>query len=229
MLDVRGLSVNVKGKFLIQDVSFQVRQGEIYGLIGANGAGKTTLIKALVGLAKLHGGIIKINNKPFDDISSLAKVGTLIERAPLYNHLSAYDNLRISAIQFGVHQDRINEVLSIIGLLGESSKLVKNFSLGMKQRLGLGLAILHNPDILILDEPTNGLDPEGIIQVRELLLSINRKSGTTILLASHLLTEMERVATHIGLIQKGLMVFDGTLESFKKMDSLENTYIKSSQ
>lgn len=229
MLEVIDLSVSIKGNFLLKDIKFQIQKGAIYGLIGPNGSGKTTLIKALLGLVKLNSGCVKINGNTFENTSQLAKVGTLIERAPLYNHLNAYDNLLISAIQYGIHRSRIDEVLTVVGLIDEGSKIVKIFSLGMKQRLGLALAILNNPDILILDEPTNGLDPDGTIQVRELLLSINQRFGTTILLASHLLSELEKIVTHIGLIQNGVLIFSGMLESFKETDSLENQYIRSSK
>ncbi len=228
MVKVNGLSVFTKGKFLLRDIDFQVQRGEIYGLIGPNGAGKTTLVKALLGLVKPFSGDIRINNELLNN-KQLANVGSLIERAPLYNHLRVYDNLKINAIQFGVHENRIDQVLEITGLVEERNKPTKNLSLGMKQRLGIGLAILHNPGVLILDEPTNGLDPDGIIQVRELLQSINQKFHTTILLASHLLIELEKIVTHIGMIQKGVMAFSGTLESFKEKDSLENQYRKISK
>jgi len=226
MLHVKNVSVSVNDRFLIQNISFCIKQGEIYGLIGSNGAGKTTLIKTLVGLIRPTSGEILINNITFDSPGLLAGIGALIERAPLYNHLSAYNNLKVAAIQYGMNESRINEVLEIIGLLEESNKQVKNFSMGMKQRLGIGLAIMHNPNILILDEPTNGLDPEGVNQVREVLLSINRLSSTTILIASHVLSELEKVVTHIGVVQNGLMIFNGPFDSFKKADTLEMAYNK---
>lgn len=224
MLKVENLSVKRNGDSILRNLSFHVHRGEIYGLIGANGAGKTTLIKALLSLVHINDGSIKIDGASIEEDSAQANAGSLIEHAPLYNQLSAYDNLRISAIQLNVDKVRIAEVLQIIGLSNEGKKKVNNFSLGMKQRLGLGIAILNNPGLLILDEPTNGLDPDGITQVRELLLRMNKDSGTTIVIASHLLSEVEKIVTHIGLIKKGVLAFDGSLASFKKTDSLEGSY-----
>lgn len=224
LLNVKDLSIRKRDNFLLKDINFSVNRGEIYGLVGPNGSGKTTLIKALLGLIELCGGSIQLQNSIINGIAQPVTVGSLIERAPLYDHLSASDNLEITAIQLGISRSRIVEVLSLVDLQKDSFKIVKKFSLGMKQRLGLALAMLHNPDILILDEPTNGLDPEGIMQIRKLLLSINQERGTTIVLSSHLLNELEKVATHVGLILEGRMVFNGTLESFKKTDTFENKY-----
>ncbi len=226
MLQVTDLSVCIGNHFLIKDICFQVNKGDIYGLVGANGAGKTTLMKALLGLIEIKSGIIKIDNTIFNNHSLLINIGTLIERAPLYNHLSAYDNLKISTIQLALNKSRIDEVLQIIGLNNDAHKIVNNFSLGMKQRLGIGLAIINNPKLLLLDEPTNGLDPEGIMQTRELLLSINKNLGSTIFMASHLLGEVEKMASHIGFMKSGSMVFNGSLKSFKETDSLEISYKK---
>ncbi len=226
MLIAQQLTVLVDEKKLVNEVTFNIGQGEIYGLVGHNGAGKTTLIKALLGLVEVYSGGYQLGDGTLTGRKMLAQVGSLIERAPLYNHLSAYDNLKIAAIQYNIDKSRIGEVLEIVGLAAEAKKKVKKFSLGMKQRLGIALAIFHNPAILILDEPTNGLDPDGVLEIQNLLLSINRKSGVTMLLASHHLDELERIVTHIGLMKNGSLVFNDTIAEFKRAGTLQEAYTK---
>lgn len=224
MLVANNLTVLVKEIFLIRDVSFQINRGEIYGLIGPNGAGKTTLIKTLLGFVEPYSGNYQIGDGSVSDRAMLAHVGALIERAPLYNHLSAYENLRIAAIQHGIDKRRIEEVLEIVGLSEEAKKLTGKFSIGMKQRLGLGLAIFHKPSILILDEPTNGLDPDGISEIQKLLVLINQQLGVTILISSHHLDELEKIVTHIGLLKKGSLVFNDSVAAFKQTNTLVHAY-----
>jgi ABC-2 type transport system ATP-binding protein len=226
MLEVVNLSVRAKEILLLKSINFQIQKGSICGIVGANGSGKTTLIKALLGLIKVDEGFVKIEGRVFKESAQLKSIGSLIERAPLYNHLTAFENLKVSAIQLKIGNSRIEQVLEIIGLQQEKNKKANNFSLGMKQRLGIGLAILHQPDILILDEPTNGLDPDGVIQVRELLFTLNQKYGATIIIASHVLSELEKLASHIVFIQNGSVSFSGTIVQFKEQGSLETSYQK---
>ncbi len=226
MLSAQQLTILADERKLVNEVSLQIQQGEIFGLVGHNGAGKTTLIKALLGLMEVHSGSYQLGDGTLTGRKMLAQVGALIERAPLYNHLSAYDNLKIAAIQYGIDRSRITEVLEIAGLAQEARKVVKKFSLGMKQRLGIGLALFHKPSILILDEPTNGLDPDGILEIQNLLLSINQKFGVTMLIASHHLHELERMVTHIGLMKNGSLVFNDTVQAFRQAGTVQEAYTK---
>lgn len=200
----------------ITDLNLLIPKGSIYGFLGPNGSGKTTTIRLLLGLLKKKSGNIAVLNKSFSTnrILNLSKVGALIEAPSLYNHLSANDNLKI-ALRYrkGIKSERINEVLEVVKLSHVKNKKVKAFSLGMKQRLGLAIALLSNPEILILDEPTNGLDPQGILEMRELIKTLNKDFGTTILISSHLLDEIEKTCTHVGIIQNGKILFQNTVDS----------------
>lgn len=226
MLYARELTVLINDTKLVNEVSFQVHPGQIFGLVGHNGAGKTTLIKALLGLTPIYSGDYQLGDGTLTGRKMLVQVGALIERAPLYNHLTAYDNLRIASTQYGIDKSRISEVLGLVGLTGEAKKVIRKFSLGMKQRLGIGLALFHKPAILILDEPTNGLDPDGILEIQNLLLSINQNLGVTMLIASHHLQELERMVTHIGLMKNGTLVFNDTVQAFRQAGTVQEAYTK---
>jgi lantibiotic transport system ATP-binding protein len=210
-----------KGETVINNINLQVPEGSIYGFLGQNGAGKTTTLRLLLGLLKKQQGTITIFNKPFEKnrIEILAQTGSLIESPSFYAHLSATDNLRILQKVYQCPKERIAEVLAIVGLSNVKNKKVSQFSLGMKQRLSIAIAILHNPKLLILDEPTNGLDPNGIIEIRELIKRINIDFGITIVISSHLLAEVEKLVTHVGIINKGELLFQGTL---KELNSKQN-------
>lgn len=211
---------------MLDNVSIHVPEQCIYGFLGPNGAGKTTTLKLILGLLRNQQGTIKIFNKPIAGhrVEIMRSVGSLIESPSVYGHLSAKDNLRIFQKVYQCPQGRIDEVLSMTGLANTGTKKAAQFSLGMKQRLGIAIALLHHPTLLILDEPTNGLDPNGMVEIREFLKLLNREHGTTILISSHLLTEIDRLATHIGLINKGRILFEGTAEQLKKEKNRE-TYI----
>lgn len=198
-------------------INLQVKEGSIYGFLGPNGAGKTTTLRLVLGLLKKQQGEIFFFEESFQKnrVEILRKVGSLIESPSLYGHLTAYENLRILQKIYQCPQTRIDIVLNLVGLSTTGSKKASRFSLGMKQRLSIAIALLHNPSLLILDEPTNGLDPNGIIEMRELLKKLNRENGTTIIISSHLLAEIEKLVTHIGIINKGKMMFQGTLEALK--------------
>lgn len=203
-----------KNDCVLKDLNIKVPQGAIYGLLGANGAGKTTTLRLVLGLLKLQEGTIKLFDKnPYLDRSFiLSKVGALIETPSIYNHLNAYDNLKVWQTIYNCKEERIEQVLQIVGLDNVGDKKVGKFSLGMKQRLAIAISLLNNPELLILDEPTNGLDPNGIVEIRELLISLNKNYNITIIISSHILSEIEKIASHIGLINNGTVVFEGTLE-----------------
>jgi ABC-2 type transport system ATP-binding protein len=194
-------------------VNLQVAEGSIYGFLGPNGAGKTTTLKLILGLLGRQHGEIYVFGKPFEGnrVETLRRVGSMIESPSIYGHLTAAENLQVLRKVYRCPKARIDEVLNLVGLARTGRKRASQFSLGMKQRLGLALALLHSPSLLILDEPTNGLDPNGILEIRELLQSLNRHQGVTILISSHLLSEVEKLVTHVGIINRGRILFQGTL------------------
>lgn len=211
----------------LDDINLEVEEGSIYGFLGPNGAGKTTTLRLLLGLLKKQHGSIEIFGKEFDAhrIRSLKRIGSLIEQPSLYGHLTARENLQVYRKIYEAGKERIDQVLQLIGLEGAGKKKAKQFSLGMKQRLSIAIALLHNPDLLILDEPTNGLDPNGIIETRELIKKLNREAGVTIIVSSHILAEVERMATHVGIIHKGRLLFQGTLPELQNMKARQ-TFIQ---
>lgn len=198
---------------VLKNINLQVPKGSIYGFLGPNGAGKTTTLRLLLGLLKNQQGDIRIFNKDFHKhrIGILRNIGSLIESPSLYSHLTAHENLRLQQKLYQCPAERITEVLQIVGLSNTARKKASQFSLGMKQRLSIAIALLHHPDLLILDEPTNGLDPNGIIEIRDLLKKLNADQGISIIISSHLLSEIEKLVTHVGIISKGSMAFQGTL------------------
>jgi ABC-2 type transport system ATP-binding protein len=206
-----------KENTLLKNINLQVPQGSIFGFLGKNGAGKTTTLKLILGLLKIQKGDISIFGKNIynNRITTLREIGSLIESPSFYAHLSARDNLVILQKIYQCPKRRIDEVLEIVGLSEVGKKKVNQFSLGMKQRLSIGIALLHQPKLLILDEPTNGLDPNGIIEIRTLLKNINKESGTTIIISSHLLAEIEKLVSHLAIINEGQLVYQGTYDALK--------------
>ncbi|HZI85874.1 MAG TPA: ABC transporter ATP-binding protein [Pyrinomonadaceae bacterium] len=198
---------------VLSSINLQVIEGTIYGFLGPNGAGKTTTLKLVLGLLKKQQGEILVFGKPFanDRVETLRKIGSLIESPSIYGHLTAIENLRILQKIYQCPKGRVAEVLDLVDLSRTRNKKAHQFSLGMKQRLSIAMALLHKPSLLILDEPTNGLDPNGILEIRELLQTLNRMHGITILISSHLLFEIEKFVIHIGIINKGRLLFQGTL------------------
>ena len=201
-------------KINIKNINIKVERGSIYGFLGPNGAGKTTTIRLLLGLLRDRNNSVALFGKNLlqNRIESLSKIGALIEQPSLYEHLSGYDNLEITRQLRKIPKEKIDGVLQIVRLSKAAHKKVRAYSLGMKQRLGIALALLAEPELLILDEPVNGLDPGGMMEMRELLKAINRKYNTTIFLSSHLIAEVERIVTHVGIINMGEMLFQGTIE-----------------
>lgn len=212
-------TINLSHRFtpkemVLNNINMQVIEGSIYGFLGPNGAGKTTSLRLILGLLKKQQGEINIFGMPFkkNRVSVLKKVGSLIESPSIYGHLTATENLQILQKVYQCPKERIQTVLHLVGLPNTANKKTGQFSLGMKQRLSIAIAMLNEPSLLILDEPTNGLDPNGIIEIRELLKRINQEKGITILISSHLLAEIEKLVTHIGIINKGSLLFQGSLQ-----------------
>ncbi len=217
-LETSDLSHRFGSHDVLSGVSMQVPAGSIYGFLGANGAGKTTTLRLILGLLRTKRGEIRIFGKRFAEerIAILRNVGSMIESPSLYDHLTAAENLRVLQLVHRCPESRIREVLELAGLADTGKKRAKQFSLGMRQRLAIAAALLHRPSLIILDEPTNGLDPNGIIEVRNLLIELNRRDGCTILVSSHLLTEIEKVATHVGILGKGRLLFQGTIDELRR-------------
>lgn len=203
------------GKNILNNINLRVPQGSIYGFLGPNGAGKTTTLRLILGLLKKQKGDIHIfgQNLSQNRVAILRKLGSLIETPSLYTHLTAIENLRLLQKIYQCPLARVSAVLELVGLADTGNKKVSQFSLGMKQRLSIAVALLNQPELLILDEPTNGLDPNGIIEIRQLFQRLNQEEGITILISSHLLAEIEKLVTHVGIIHKGQMLFEGTLQT----------------
>lgn len=215
LLDVKNLSKNFDGIRAVDDLSFTVNEGDVYGFLGQNGAGKSTTIRMLLTLIKPTSGSIHIFNEELVQHrhSILQKIGAIIERPDMYKYLSAYDNLSIFARLSGLKISRnlIMDQLDRVGLADRSESKVKTYSQGMKQRLGIAIALVHNPKLVILDEPTNGLDPQGIADMRNLIISLSRDQGKTVLVSSHLLSEIEQMATRMIIIHKGKKIIEGAV------------------
>lgn len=233
VLVCENLKKQVKRKVIIDNISFSVDKGEVVGLIGPNGAGKTTIIKAILGLINLTEGKVTINgyNIKKDFVKAIEKVGAIVENPDSYMYLSGYDNLKITANNYkGITKSRIDEVTKIVGLENRIKDKVSTYSLGMRQRLGIAEAIINNPELLILDEPTNGLDVEGIIEIRNLIKDLSHQ-GIAIIISSHNLTEIDNLCNRIIAIKNGKMIVDETIEEFKTSDngeklSSEEAFIK---
>ena len=219
VISTEALSKSFRGNSAVRDVSLRVPAGSVYAFLGPNGAGKSTTIRMLLGLLQPTGGNVSLFGEELQRNRSaiLARTGSLVESPSLYGHLTARENLEIPRRILGAQRSDIDRVLQIIGLANNREQLVKTFSLGMKQRLGLALALLGNRQLLILDEPTNGLDPAGILEMRSLIQRLPQEQGITVFLSSHLLNEVEQVATHVGMLSQGEMVFQGTLNELEQM------------
>ena len=214
IVETRGLCKQYGQAMRVKQLNLSVPEGAVYGFLGPNGAGKSTTLKMVLGLARPTAGEITVFGKPVNSrnrIAILKQVGSLIESPSYYGHLTGEENLRIVQTLRGAPERDIKEVLSIVRLDGQKGKQVAHYSLGMKQRLGLAAALLGFPKLLILDEPTNGLDPAGIQEMRELICSLPGQFGMTVLVSSHLLSEIDQMADHVGIIREGELVFRDTL------------------
>ncbi len=207
------LTFNFGDQQVVKAVSLEVPQGSIYGFLGPNGAGKTTTIKLLLNLLHPDNGTVQIFDKDIltHRTEILAQIGSLIEQPAIYGHLSGRENLHNRAILLQVAPERVEKMLELVRLKSAADKKASKYSLGMKQRLGIALALLSDPKLIILDEPTNGLDPNGIIEIRQLLMRLVKEEGKTVFVSSHLLGEIERMATHVGIINHGDLVFQGSV------------------
>lgn len=219
VIKTSGLSYHYsKGVHTLFDINLQVEKGSIFGFLGPNGSGKTTTLSLILGLLQKQKGDIEIFGDHLESnrLAILKRIGSLIESPSLYGHLTAGENLEVYREVYGASKERIPEVLKIVGLENTGKKTAKKFSLGMKQRLAIALALLPNPELMILDEPSNGLDPAGIIELRQLIRDLNKKHGMTILISSHLLSEVEKMVSHVGIILNGRMLFQGSLAALHK-------------
>lgn len=220
VLETKNLEKKYKKFKAISNLNIHVEKGAIYGLIGKNGAGKTTLIRVICGLQKLTNGIYTIygvKNTDKNIFETRKRIGAIIETPSIYQNMSARDNLIEQFKLVGMPSfDEIDELIKLVGLEDAKNKKVKNYSLGMKQRLGIAITLASNPDFLILDEPINGLDPQGIIDIRELILTLNKKFKITILISSHYLDELSKIATNYGFIDNGQIIKEISAEELSK-------------
>jgi ABC-2 type transport system ATP-binding protein len=198
----------------VDDLTLRVRRGEVYGFLGANGAGKTTTLRMLLGLIRPTSGAIRVMGEPPGSPEGLAHIGALVETPAFYPYLSGWDNLRALALHAGTPQSRIPIVLEQVDLAGRARDAFKTYSLGMKQRLGVAAALLKDPELLILDEPTNGLDPAGMAEMRDLIRDFGR-GDRTVLLSSHLMTEVEQICDRVGVIHSGKLIAEGTVDELR--------------
>ena len=227
ILQIKNLTKTYKKCTILDNVSINVRKNTVYALLGPNGAGKSTTLKIIAGLLKKTSGEIIFNGNPWSR-QDLMYIGSLIEHAPLYGNLTANENLEVITTILGLPKERIQEALEMVGLTNTGNKRVMHFSMGMKQRLGIALAILNRPRLLILDEPTNGLDPIGIQELRTLITSFPEQ-GMTVLLSSHLLSEVEHLADDIGIISNGKIGYEGKYHSHENLEGLFTEVVKNNR
>ena len=218
LLSTKGLSKCFGHHKAVDHVNLHIRKGAIYGFIGRNGAGKTTCLKMISGLAEPTEGEIEIFGYKGNDLKQMrSRIGCLIEAPGLYENMTAYENIKTKCLFCGIHQKGyIEDILEIIGLSHTGKKKAKHFSLGMKQRLGIGLALVGEPDLLVLDEPINGLDPQGIAEVRDTLSRLQQERNLTILISSHILEELSKLATDYGIIHNGTLLQELTREELMR-------------
>lgn len=222
VLETKNLTKKYNSKSVVDHISMTIHKGDIYGFIGKNGAGKTTLIRMVCGLAKPTEGSLKLFESQ-DLIQSRAKLGTVIESPALFPNMTARENLMVQCKLQGITDyNKIDEILEMVGLDDTQKKKTKHFSLGMRQRLAIALALIGEPKLLILDEPTNGLDPEGIKEIRELIVKLNHDYNITVLISSHILSELSKFATRYGIIHHGRLIEEFTEEELWKRCISEN-------
>lgn len=217
IVSTHNLSKRYGNAYRVNDVNLSVCEGDIYGFLGPNGAGKSTTLKMILGLTRPTDGKVTVFGKDFEANRRLilSQTGSLIESPSYYGHLTGLENMRVIQRLRGVPDKNVLEALKIVRLENQKDKKVSQYSLGMKQRLGIAMALLSFPKLLILDEPTNGLDPAGIGEIRELIKSLPQRYGITVLISSHLLSEIEQIATSVGIINDGMMMFQGSMDALK--------------
>jgi lantibiotic transport system ATP-binding protein len=217
VIETSGLSRRFGKHLAVDELNITVPSGAIYGFLGRNGAGKTTTLRMLLGLLRPSSGSIRVCGIDVqkDRIAAARKLGAMLESHGFYRNLSGFENLRMAAYLLGHGPEEVGRVLDLVGMSPQSGKRVSDYSLGMRQRLALARALIGAPSVLVLDEPTNGLDPEGIVEMRMLVRELPARAGTTVLLSSHLLNEIEQTATHIGILKEGRLVVEGALLELK--------------
>ena len=221
ILKITGVSKDYGSAHVLDNMSFTVPKGSIFGLVGRNGAGKTTIMRIISGLQEPTGGTVEYG---FDN-KKLGNVGALVELPSIYSNASAKDNLIYQYINLGLKiDDSVDKLLELVGLADTGKKKAGKFSLGMRQRLGIVMAMAGNPEVLILDEPINGLDPQGIIQIRDMLISLNKEKGVTIIISSHILSELSKLATDFAFVEKGTVVKEITAEDLEDAGGLHTEF-----
>ena len=225
LIETRGLTRRFGKQVAVNDLNLSVPAAGVYGFLGPNGAGKTTAIRMLLGLIRPNAGEVRLFGQPLkpNHRSLMRRVGALVESPSLYPHLTGRENLEVTRRLLGAPRNLINVALATIKLTKDADRRVREYSLGMRQRLGLALALLNKPELLILDEPTNGLDPAGIHEMRDLIRRLPEEFGVTVFLSSHLLSEVEQIAGHIGIIYEGSLLFQGTLAELQKKQQTQLT------
>jgi len=219
-VETSGITRYFGDRSAVHQLSLRVPESGIYGFLGLNGAGKTTTIRLLLGLIPADGGSIHLFGKPFSH-DLLRRIGALVDMPSLYSHLTGRENLEVTRRLIDAPRSKIDRALAVVQLTTDADRLVRDYSLGMRQRLGLALAIMNSPNLLILDEPTNGLDPAGIHEMRNLLRLMPREHGVTVFLSSHLLSEVEQVAESVGIIHEGRLAFQGSLADLRERQNRE--------
>lgn len=235
IIETKNLTKTYAGFSAVSEINLHIQKGAVYGFLGPNGAGKSTTMKMFLGLTKPTSGSFMIDGKKYPEnrVEILKEIGSFIEAPAFYGNLSGEENLEIIRKILGLPKSSVSEALEIVGLTQYKKRLAKKYSLGMKQRLGLASALIGKPPILILDEPTNGLDPVGIHEIRMLIHSLPKKYNCTVLVSSHLLSEIELMADDIGILNHGHLLFEGTLEGLKHQamslgfptDNLEDIFL----
>lgn len=224
ILETKCLTKKFGKQNVVDNVSIQIEENSIYGLLGPNGAGKSTILKMITGMLHKTSGEIIFEEHSWNR-NDLRKIGALIESPPLYENLTARENLKVRTLLLGLPDSKIDEVLKVVNLTNTDKKRSSQFSMGMKQRLGIAIALINNPKLLILDEPTNGLDPLGIQELRDLIRSF-QKNGITVIISSHILSEVEQLADHIGIVNNGSLEYQGVTNHEENLESLFMNIIK---
>lgn len=224
ILETKELTKKFGRQKAVDNLSLQIEKNSVYGLLGPNGAGKSTTLKMITGMLHKTSGEILFEDKPWSR-ADLEKIGALIEMPPLYDNLTAWENLKVRTLLLGLPDSRIKEVLEIVDLKNTGKKKSGQFSIGMKQRLGIAIALLNYPRLLILDEPTNGLDPLGIQELRDLIKSFPEQ-GITVILSSHILAEVEQIADHIGIINNGRLEYQNAINHQENLEELFMNVVK---
>ena len=218
MIRIKGVNKYFGNTQVLKNINVEINKGEIFGLVGHSGAGKSTLLKMLTGMINPTSGEIIYKEKPWSR-NDLLEIGSLIEQSPIYENLTARENLKVRTLLYNLPDSRIEDVLEIVNLTNTGNKKAGKFSMGMKQRLGIAISLLNNPKLLILDEPTNGLDPIGIGDLRELIKSFPKK-GITVIISSHILSEVEQIADYIGIIANGQLWYQEKVQEDIDLEKL---------